>query len=91
MNTVLREIPACKTDIMLWFGLVARLAAESPSVTQLAQIEKNCPLLARYGNNGDPQAFFETASEFHWILLRGAHIMRRHIRAMRGALAGVLR
>ena len=144
MNTVLREIPACKTDFMLWFGLVAHLAAGSPRMARLAMIEKNCPLLARYGNNGDPEAFFETAREFHWILLQGAHnerireiltnirdqlsvvrktppnnpdtaaadpqdhfrilaairrhdsdeaeqIMRRHIRAMRGALAGVLR
>ena len=39
MNTVLREIPACKTDFMLWFCLVARLAAGSPSMAQFAQIE----------------------------------------------------
>jgi len=125
-------------------GVVARLAAESLDEAQLPLIEKNCTLLAKHGQTGDSQAFFETAREFHWILLRGVHnhriqeilanirdqlsvvrkyllnnpdkvaadlqdhpriltairrhdpdeaeqIMRRHIRAMRGALAGVLR
>jgi len=52
-------------------GMVVRLAADSLPEEGIAQLEKNCTLLVKQSQDGDPWAFFETAREFHWILFRG--------------------
>jgi DNA-binding GntR family transcriptional regulator len=51
-------------------GMTARLAAESMTSDQIAELEKTCSALKTLDAGRDPEAFYETAREFHWILLR---------------------
>lgn len=53
-------------------GMVARMAADTMSVAQVAALAANWADLQRLDADRDPQAFFETAREFHWILIRAA-------------------
>ena len=53
-------------------GLTARLAAESTTPEHVAALEKNVEAMRACDPTGNPEAFYETAREFHWILLRAA-------------------
>jgi DNA-binding GntR family transcriptional regulator len=57
-------------------GVVARLAVESLNEAQMTLLEKNCVRLAKQKQGDDSQGVFETAREFHWLLLRGVHNRR---------------
>lgn len=52
-------------------GLTARLAAETLPAEQIAELESNFQAMRACDPAADPQVLYETAREFHWILLRG--------------------
>lgn len=59
-------------------GMVARLAAETMTDAQVARLEANWAELKRLDSGRDPEGFFETAREFHWILIRSVANQRIH-------------
>ncbi len=59
-------------------GMVVRLAAETMTDAQIATLEANWAELQRLNSGQDPRAFFETAREFHWILIRSVANQRIH-------------
>ncbi len=59
-------------------GLVARLAAETITEAQIAMLEANWAEMTGLDSGRDPEALFETAREFHWILIRSAANQRIH-------------
>ena len=52
-------------------GLTARLAAESMTPGQVAELERNVETMQACDPAATPEEFYGTAREFHWILFHG--------------------